>query len=361
MTAKNRLFLEETLISIGLMTAAMYVYYVVGGWGLSDHFADGVFKDYLTGPGVQLELAISGVGMGLLLALVNRWSESPRVRRWPFGRIVLLKTAAYVGGLLLVGGVVNGALALFVFSPDEMRDVWGTLSFRLMVSVGGWILLSVFAVNFLLEVRKKVGPGNLTALFTGRYQRPRSEHRVFLFVDLKGSTTIAESLGHERYSRFIQECFHDLSDAVLRYGARIYQYVGDEAVLTWSADEEGAKVSCMETFFAFQEKLHAKRDWYQQRFGVSPEFRAGIESGRVTVAEVGDIKREIAYHGDPLNTAARLLELCKDYDQNVLVSGDFGQAVDAHATFSTEWQADVVLRGKREPLPVYGVRQVPLA
>ena len=47
-----------------------------------------------------------------------------------------------------------------------------------------------------------------------------------MFLDLVGSTKIAERLGHKTYSRFIRHCFHDLTDIVLRYKAEIYQYVG---------------------------------------------------------------------------------------------------------------------------------------
>ena len=358
MTATNRLFVGEAAITIGLVTASMYLYYFVVGWGLSDRFTEGVFKEYVTGPGIQWELAISSLGLGMLLVLINRWGESPRVRRWSFGRIIVVKSALFIGGLSVVVGLVQLALRLFVYSAQEARAVTSTLSVRMGVSVGVWFLLSAVAVNFLLEVRRKVGPGNLTALITGRYQRPRSEDRVFLFVDLKGSTTIAEALGHERYSLFIQGCFHDLSEAVLRFGARIYQYVGDEAVLTWPAEQQDAKVSCIRTFFAFQSRLDERRSWYEQRFGIAPQFRAGVEAGHVTVAEVGDIKREIAYHGDPLNTAARLLELCKEYDQSVLVSEEFSRAIQQESDFRTERQGEVTLRGKAEPMPIYGVTRL---
>lgn len=355
MTARNRLFVGETLLSIGLLTAAMYIYYLATAWGLSDRFTEGPFKDYVTGPGIQWELTITGVGLGVTLALINRLSELPRVRRWPFGGIILFKSTAFFLGLALLIGAVQLALRFFVFTPTEAAEATDTLSPRLLISIGAWILLSTLATNFLLEVRRKVGPENLGALFTGRYHRPRAESRVFLFVDLKGSTSIAETLGHERYSRFIQECFHDLSEAVLRYGARVYQFVGDEAVLTWPAEEQDSRVSCLQTYFAFQGRLDERRTWYEERFGISPEFRAGVEAGPVTVAEVGDIKREIAYHGDPLNTAARLLSLCKEYDQQMLVSEQFGLSLSEGSEFQTTWQDDVVLRGQTEPTAIYGV------
>ena len=77
--------------------------------------------------------------------------------------------------------------------------------------------------------------------------------------------------------------------------------------------------------------------------------------GTVTVAEVGDVKREIAYHGDPLNTAARLLELCKQFGRSILITGEFEKAISRSPDFLTEWQGELTLRGKSEDVAVYGV------
>ena len=207
----------------------------------------------------------------------------------------------------------------------------------------------------LLEVRRKVGPGNTRALITGRYHTPREENRVFLFLDLKGSTSIAENLGHSRYSQFIRHCFHDLTESVLTFQAEIYQFVGDEVVLTWPRNRADAVNKSLGTFFSFQERLSERKAWYEGEFGVAPEFRAGLDEGSVTVTEVGDIKREIAFHGDALNSAARLLELCREYDAAILASGTIRASIAAVPGLSTELHGDITLRGKNDPVAVYGV------
>ena len=61
-----------------------------------------------------------------------------------------------------------------------------------------------------------------------------------MFLDLKSSTTHAEQLGHIKYSQLIQDCFYELTEVVTRREAQIYQYVGDEIVLTWPY-EKGIK------------------------------------------------------------------------------------------------------------------------
>lgn len=183
-------------------------------------------------------------------------------------------------------------------------------------------------INFALEIERVIGTGNLWRLFIGRYHRSREEERVFLFMDLKGSTSTAEALGHHRYSELLQECYRDLTQVIMRYEAAIYQYVGDEVVMTWTCSSQGErKRASVQAFFAYQQALMSKKEAYEARFGTTPEFRGGIDAGPVTVIEVGDVKREIVYHGDVLNTAARLLELCKRKDEVLLVSHRVGEAV----------------------------------
>ena len=76
----------------------------------------------------------------------------------------------------------------------------------------------------------------------------------------------------------------------------------------------------------------------------------------MTVIEVGDVKREIVYHGDVLNTAARLLELCKTRNEGLVVSQAVGEAVDKDAKVHAIWHEDVLLRGKREHVEVYSLQ-----
>lgn len=355
MRTMRRIVLEEAIIGAVFLIGLWYIYYLVAVWGLLDYMEDSLFRDYVTGPGIHVEMLLVGLGLGILLAFVNHLAEAPEFRKRPFGQIILMKACLYLAGLGLMATLVNLVFILFLFSLSEIQSLWETLSLRFLFSLGMMMALSLLALSFLLEVRRKVGPGNLSALLTGRYHRPREENRAFLFLDLKGSTSIAERLGHSRYSQFIRHCFHDLTDSVLLFRAQIYQFVGDEVVLTWPAGTVNAGKHSLDTFFAFRRRLEEREDWYREAFGVVPEFRGGVEEGLVTVTEVGDIKREIAFHGDALNTAARLLDLCREYQQPLLVSGKIQKAIAGESGLSTELYGEITLRGKAEPTSVYGV------
>ena len=174
-------------------------------------------------------------------------------------------------------------------------------------------------------------------------------------MDLVASTSTAERLGHKRYSQFIQECFKDLTMVALKYGGTIYQYVGDEVVMTWPAGSVDSRSRSVQSFFAYERVLSEKGPVYLDRFGVAPVFRGGIDVGSVTATEVGEIKRAIAYHGDALNTAARLLDLCKERDGRLLVSGRVGEALADDPMVRTGWQDEVQMKGKLEPTSVYSL------
>ena len=189
-----------------------------------------------------------------------------------------------------------------------------------------------FVVGVLIDGGRQVslrfGPGNLLPVLNGTYRVPTEVERVFMFLDLQSSTAIAERLGHVRYSAFVRDCFRDLA-VVHEHGAEVYQYVGDEAVLTWTYREAfgqaGAGLrqnACLAAFFAFERALLRRNDYYIEAYGVIPVFKAGLHCGPTMVAEVGTVKREIAYHGDAVNTAARIQGLCNERGARLLVSGE---------------------------------------
>lgn len=237
MEPKTRLLLNEFVFTVTTWTVLCYLYYFFAFWGQIDLFADELIKDYLSGPTAHVELISQGLLFGSFLAVINYLTEKTTLRRRSFGQIIMIKTALYLAALALAFVLVYLLFVAFaVVSEENLRLLWLGLPARFYVSFGCFITLAILVINFLLEIRRKFGPGNLFYMIVGRYHQPKIENRIFLFLDLKGSTTIAEKLGHVLYSRFIRSCFHDLTDLVVRYDAQIYQYVGDEVVLSWRVD-----------------------------------------------------------------------------------------------------------------------------
>ncbi len=93
----------------------------------------------------------------------------------------------------------------------------------------------LFGINDLL------GPGVLFAFVAGRYYHPRLEERALLFIDMRSSTAIAESLGEVRFLAFLNRFVTDLSLAILEAGGEIHKYVGDEVISSWKLAAVGTK------------------------------------------------------------------------------------------------------------------------
>ena len=177
-----------------------------------------------------------------------------------------------------------------------------------------------------------------------------------MFLDLKDSTTIAERLGHIIYSKLLQQCFLDLNRLIPDSGADIYQYVGDEAVLTWKIkNRKSVFEKPLQLYFSFKKRLEKKSKFYRAKFGVVPEFKAGINAGVVTVAEIGALKREIAYHGDVVNTASRLRSACNEFQRKLLSSAYIIQNINISGEYTVDEIGEVNLKGKTKSIKVFSI------
>jgi adenylate cyclase len=206
-------------------------------------------------------------------------------------------------------------------------------------------------------MNRKFGPGTLIKYLTGKYFNPIEENRIFMFLDLKSSTTFAEKLNHILYSRLIQDCFSELTVPVINYKAEIFQYVGDEAVITWGKDNGLNNANCVNFYFSFVNRLEDKKDYFLNTYGVFPEFKAGISLGFVTVAEVGELKTEIAYHGDVLNTASRIQGYCNKLNKQLLTSESLAYELEKYKHIEIQPAGEVELRGKEGKSKIYSIEQ----
>lgn len=300
---------------------------------------------------------------GTLFALVDIFFPAGALRKKSYGYIVVIKSAAFAAIFVVVSVLVNVQSYFLEGRPGGLRAILTEFFIdqkKNTLVIFLYVALATILLNFIQQVDKKFGPGVLFKIFAGKYHRPRETARIFMFIDLKSSTTCAENLGHIRYSELIQDCFDDLSDAIIRHKAEIYQYVGDEAVLTWSVEDGLENANCIGAFFSFTELIKSRAGYYQRKYGLVPEFKAGANIGVVTIAEVGKLKREIAYHGDAINTAARIQEKCGELDKSMLVSEMLVSALDHYAGLQTEMIGSLQLKGKKNPINIYAVEQAVL-
>ncbi len=300
---------------------------------------------------------VASVLFGTTFQLITLMAETRACRSRPFGLLILAKSFAMLAAVMLFM-VIRGAIAVAVgdMSLDEAWTEGRNLSMDPeMVVILLYVWLTSVAFGFVRQMSAMAGPRVLVNLLLGKYHHPKTETRIFMFLDMEGSTTIAERLGHEVFFRLIQECFRDLTDSAIRRSVEIYQYVGDEAILTWSPARGLQDCNCLRVFFEFKQTLQHRADYYIEQFGILPKFKAGANFGPVTVAEIGVVKRDIAYLSDVLNTAARLESMCRQHSAELLITESLKEALPKVNDFSCEPIGQLDLRGKSEKISVYRV------
>lgn len=238
---------------------------------------------------------------------------------------------------------------------QKFKDyIFSVTNLSTIIQLGVALLLSLL----YSEISENTGRGILLNFFTGKYHQPREEFRVFMFLDMKSSTTIAEKLGHAEYFKLLKEYYFDLSAPIVDHFGEIYQYVGDEIVISWNMKSSNSEPHCIRCFFALKKTLKKRNEWYISRFGVAPEFKAGLHFGKVTTGEIGALKKEIIFTGDVLNTTARIQELCNSLDEELLISGELLSVIPIQTEFQPELKGVYTLRGKQKDLTLYTLPNV---
>lgn len=295
--------------------------------------------------------------LGSVFFLLDRALNRPALRRRPYGVLMIVQAA---GNLVLVV-VALVAVAMFEMGQSEQGFqaaglIHRVISTNFMVAAI-YVTVVSFLFGFFKQVDRKFGPGNLWKLLIGMYHHPREEERIFMFLDLEASTTHAERLGHVQFSRLIQDCFIDLSVVIDHY-TQIYQYVGDEAILFWDVEDGLRDANCIRAYFKFVERLDSRANYYQSNYGVTPVFKAGVNIGSATVLEIGEIKRDISYLGDVLNTAARIQGKCGDLGERLLISEQLNDRLtNVPEDIERIPIGSMELRGREEAVNIISVRR----
>ena len=320
---------------------------------------------FMAGVGVLYQLVgpdplgISSVIVGGLLGLsfgvmelfaLEAWGR--RLHSLAFGPLILAKATIYTLVVFTTSHTIGFLEGLF--TGKELHEFWVSL-----VDGENWALLLVTLASygmmaFFVQMNRMVGQDVLMKFLRGRYLRATEEDRVFMFLDLKGSTTIAERLG-ATYYQLLNDFFHDISHPVMTARAEIYQYVGDEVVLTWEIDRGLQDANCIRVYTLIDDAVAARAVEYRRKYGVVPEYKAGLHCGRVISAQIGDIKREIVYNGDVVNTTSRIQEQCGELGVDLLVSGDLMGLLDLPEAYAAEELGPTELKGKERQVELFAI------
>jgi adenylate cyclase len=224
--------------------------------------------------------------------------------------------------------------------------------------VFGFVIYFFVVIVLLIigkEVKEIFGPGILFIILMGKYYKPREEDRYFLFIDLKSSTGLTNKLGIMSYTSMLQECFKLSSKIMDKFQGEIYQYVEDEVIFTWPRKKGLNNLNCYKAFPFFKQELEKHRSYFEREFNLMPEFKPSLDVGKIVVAEVGQIKKEISYIADALNVGSRLIGACNQFATGFLMTKPAADELKERSAIKVKDKGSMPVKGKDEEVRLFSM------
>jgi adenylate cyclase len=298
--------------------------------------------------------------VGCLVGAVELLYLNRRLTAFSLGAKLLGKTLFYavlLTAVILITFPIAAAMEMdtSLSDPRVWERLQGFLISKASLSTGIQLTASLVVSLFYAEISEHMGPHVLRNFLTGRYHTPKEERRVFLFSDMKASTTIAERLGHARYFVLLRAYYDALADAIVDHGGEVYQYIGDEIVVSWPEEIGLRDGACIRCVLQMKRDLRQEAETFEEHFGVAPDFKAGLQVGAVTTGEIGALKKEIVFTGDVLNQTARVQGLCNAYGVDVLVGDELRARLGGGGAWAFRSLGEQTLRGKDQPVELFAL------
>lgn len=238
-----------------------------------------------------------------------------------------------------------------------------------MVGIGSAVSVGIMALLAVLALRETARraalsrflPAELAPLLErggsmeegGGLRLGERRHAAIAFVDMRGSTTIAERADPETVAMLVTGFRRCVAQAARETGGVIDKFMGDGALVVFGVPEARAEAAAQA--LAFAERLEALVAAWNAGSEQDPvRIGIGVHCGEVFVGVVGDDDRlEFTVLGDAVNVAARLEQATKTFGTTTLVSQ---AALDAARASGAGWRevSRQPLRGRQEAFPIYG-------
>lgn len=306
---------------------------------------------------IYLNLLAFGSAISFLFFLLNILFTDRLIRFLPVRMIVFFKWLVYFGSAFILM-LIAARFSVSRINTGNYKEIFRQLPemnmhfFRFLA----YFYLSGIIFNFLKGMRMRMGRMNFIRWFFGVLSKPREEERIFMFLDMKSSTTIAEKLLHRKFSYLMQDIFNSLTVFGFYHG-EIYQYLGDGVIISWKLKTGIPNNNYLKAYFAFQKRISKREKYFNRKYKLVPKFKAGVHAGQVMVLQVGQSRRDISYNGDTINTAARIESMCNEYRQDLLISEDLYKRTQNKDTYLFKETGKIKLKGKRKSTGIYHVKE----
>lgn len=189
---------------------------------------------------------------------------------------------------------------------------------------------------------------------------PVYQHVTNLVADLRGFTSLSETIGSEQMYAVMNSVFKTFSDLVVAHRGTIKDYAGDAIYAFWEhgllPNPEKARLACT----AALAQLAALPQIAAELAVSIPEASQlrvgwGVTTGMVTVSQYGSRAADLAVLGDSTNLAFRISGLAnKDLPAPIVLDEQTKALIDGGYQLASLGQH--AIKGKREPVPLYGIK-----
>ncbi|MDE5938274.1 MAG: adenylate/guanylate cyclase domain-containing protein [Lachnospiraceae bacterium] len=184
-----------------------------------------------------------------------------------------------------------------------------------------------------------------------------NRHIAVLFVDIRGFTTMSESLKPEEVVEILNEYLGLTTQAIFDNGGTLDKFVGDATMAVFNApfDLDDYIFRAVATAWDMQAGAGKIAEKFRKRYGKSVSFGIGVNCGDAVVGNIGcDFRMDYTAIGDTVNTAARLESNARP--GQILVSRDVYEAVKDRVTATPI--GEIPLKGKSKGVFVYQIDNV---
>jgi len=204
---------------------------------------------------------------------------------------------------------------------------------------------------------RKMGQGMLISHVAGTYFNPVKQERIFMFLEVSNSKKISEKLGPLVFHKFLNSLFYDIAEPIIHHQGIIYEYVDDLVVISWTIKKGLTEANCLRCFFYIQDKIEGLKEDYYIRYGFFPKHKASIHCGHVIRAEIGDVKTQIVFHGDVMNTTSRILGKCYEMNKNFMASAQLMNQIEIPGILTSKSVGAISLKGKEKEVELFSIEE----
>lgn len=304
--------------------------------------------------------SIAGCVIGIVVAYLELFVFTSKLRRASFIYLFLLRIAIYfvialaiTFNLFLLSRAIRYNLSYSeAFYSNEFQTYLKTEYHLVLV----FIFIAIASSVFCLQMARKLGVENMIAFITGKYRTPKKESRIFMFIRIEGIEEMIRKSGDLAFHNFLNDFIHNISEVIMLHKGNIVHYMDDQIVLSWTIQAGIENANCIRTYFEICQEIKEGFEYYYTQYGVLPRPKCALHSGIAIRAEIGEIKSEIAYFGDVLNTTSRILFEGKKINEDIVLSEKVEQLVKIPVYYRKKAVESFTPRGKKQSIQLYSLQ-----